>query len=108
MPMHESVAETSVFVGCVDYCVAHVHAVAGGAVACAVEGMHVIRSPEFPSSESEAGRVEEGVGEVTNANVGLQNIAVVWERTGDCTVWTRAGSHGFDVVVSGKRPFART
>jgi hypothetical protein len=40
------------------------------------------------------------VGEVVNVNVGLENISVVWEETGDRTVWTRAGSHGFDVVVS--------
>lgn len=87
-------------VGCLDYCVVHVHAVARGEVACAAEGMHVVRSPLFPEYEEQAGRVQDGVGEVVNVNVGLENISVVWEETGDRTVWTRAGSHGFDVVVS--------
>ena len=45
-------------------------------------------------------RVQDGVGQVVDVNVGLENIGVAWEETGDRTVWTRAGSHGLDVVVS--------
>lgn len=87
-------------VGSLDYCVANVHSVARGEVACAVEGMNVVRSPRFPVGEQQAGRVQDGIGEVVDVSVGLENISVVWELTGDRTVWTRAGRCGFDVVVS--------
>ena len=86
-------------VGSLEYCVVHVHSVARGEVACAVEGMHVVRSPRFPDGEEQAWRVQDGVGQVVDVSVGLENIGVAWEETGDRTVWTRAGSHGFDVVV---------
>lgn len=87
-------------VGSLEYCAAHVHAVARGEVVCAVEGMHVVRSPRFPDGEEQAGRVQDGVGQVVDVNVGLENIGVEWKETGDRTVWTRAGTHGFDVVVT--------
>ena len=71
----------------------------GGQVVCAREDLLVRRSPTFPDGE-EAGRVGPGVGCVVHPNGGLQNIHVEWPESGDKTIWTRAGEHGFDVVVA--------
>ena len=90
-------------VGSLEYCVSNVQCVAKGEVVCAAEGMRVVRNPRFPLGEEQAGRVQDGVGEIVDVNVGLENISVAWEQTGDRTVWTRAGSRGFDVVVGHER-----
>ena len=69
-----------------------------GRVACARNGMPVVRNPNFVGDES--GRVADGIGRIVDPDLGLGNISVYWEDIGDRTLWTRAAHHGTDVVVS--------
>ncbi len=90
---------TGKLVACVSYALQNPLMLHMGVVVCAHGGMEVRKSPEFPEGK-EAGRVGTGVGIVLNPNGCLGNLVVRWPEDGDYTLWTRAGAHGFDVVLS--------
>ena len=84
-------------VACVSHAIEHTSLCKRGRLQCASVGLKVVRSPRFDGDE--AGRVGTGTGVVVDPDPGLGNIAVYWPLDGDRTLWTRAGSHGMDVVV---------
>ena len=84
-------------VACVSHAIDNMGLCKGRRMQCASVGLKVVRSPRFDGDE--AGRVGTGTGVVVDPDFGLSNIAVYWPLDGDTTLWTRAGSHGMDVVV---------
>ena len=83
---------------CVTYAVHNAAMCKRKAIVCAFPGMRVVKSPSFPEGE-ESGRVGTGVGVVVWDDTKLGNLKVYWDDDGDYTCWTRASSHGFDVVT---------